>query len=118
MYLEYEKNLRTVSIFFAEKLLEFLLNSFLVQKRCHVNISSKTQDMMENMAEETVKAHLATTKVIRKTDFKFIIHPMLLTLHFCRIRMMKLMIFSRVIPINNCPPCFLIEIIVPNVTWR
>ncbi|CAB4378458.1 unnamed protein product [Rhizophagus irregularis] len=42
MYLEYEKNLRT--------------------KRCHVNISSKTQDMMENMAEETVKAHLATTK--------------------------------------------------------
>ncbi|RGB37404.1 hypothetical protein C1646_813355 [Rhizophagus diaphanus] len=43
MYLEYEKNLRT--------------------KRCHVNISSKTQDMMENMAEETVKAHLATTKI-------------------------------------------------------
>lgn len=31
-------------------------------KRCHVNISSNTQDMMENMAEETVEAHLATTK--------------------------------------------------------
>ncbi|CAI2191719.1 3083_t:CDS:2, partial [Funneliformis geosporum] len=31
-------------------------------KRCHLNISSKTQDMMENMAEETVEAHLETTK--------------------------------------------------------
>ncbi|CAG8582394.1 6674_t:CDS:10 [Paraglomus occultum] len=31
-------------------------------KRCHVNISSKTQDMMENIAEDTVEAHLLTKK--------------------------------------------------------
>ncbi|CAI2194595.1 12069_t:CDS:2 [Funneliformis geosporum] len=31
-------------------------------RTCHVNISNKTQCMMENIAEETAEAHLATTK--------------------------------------------------------
>ncbi|GBC10696.1 hypothetical protein RclHR1_09830005 [Rhizophagus clarus] len=33
-------------------------------RTCHVNISNKTQCMMENIAEETAEAHLATTKEI------------------------------------------------------
>ncbi|CAG8703556.1 11987_t:CDS:2, partial [Funneliformis mosseae] len=48
----YEDILRAVSLI-------FYMN---VVKRCHLNISSKTQDMMENMAEETMEAHLETTK--------------------------------------------------------
>ncbi|GBB91458.1 hypothetical protein RclHR1_18770013 [Rhizophagus clarus] len=35
-------------------------------KRCHVNISSKTQDMMENMAEETVELAITKKKPARK----------------------------------------------------
>ncbi|RHZ67208.1 hypothetical protein Glove_302g51 [Diversispora epigaea] len=35
-------------------------------KRCHVNINSKTQDMMENMAEETVEQHLAMKSTTKK----------------------------------------------------
>ncbi|CAG8528713.1 4326_t:CDS:10 [Diversispora eburnea] len=37
-------------------------NKALRTKRCHVNMSSKAQDMMENMTEETVEQHLASTK--------------------------------------------------------
>ena len=40
-----------------------LLNGILAQKRFHVNISSKTQDMMENIAEDTVEAYLLSKKV-------------------------------------------------------
>ncbi|CAG8596990.1 10951_t:CDS:10 [Diversispora eburnea] len=42
------------------------LKKVLRTKRCHVDISSKTQDMMENMAEETVEQHFAMKSTTKK----------------------------------------------------
>ncbi|RHZ44567.1 hypothetical protein Glove_718g6 [Diversispora epigaea] len=56
-----------VDIFWNEIELTYLdQERALRTKRCHVNISSKTQDMMENMAEETVEQHLATKSTTKK----------------------------------------------------
>ncbi|CAG8600424.1 11578_t:CDS:10, partial [Acaulospora morrowiae] len=82
----------------VKNLEDVLLNFFLVQKRYHVNISNKTQDMMENMTEETVKAHLDRTKSSSKQQLSNLLSDR----GYCSKCHMKINISG---PMRFCPYC-------------